>query len=93
VSSTIDLYHRRRKALLDRLGGRCVQCGSVEELQFHHVNNGHDTHGQGGWQALLRLEREVENGEEIQILCRTCHELLHAEDPDHPLRNWVGVDP
>ena len=91
--STLGLYRRRRRALLERLGGRCERCGSedLDRLQFHHVENGHDTHGQGGWNALIRVEREVEEGVRIELLCKECHELLHAQEPGHPLRNWVGV--
>jgi len=93
MSSSIDRYHRKRRALIDRLGGECVQCGSSEHLQFHHVDNGHDTHGVGGWQMLYRVEEDLRNGEEIVLMCRSCHELLHAEEPNHPLRCWVEVSP
>lgn len=31
-------YYRRRAAAIEQLGGRCVDCGSTENLQFDHVD-------------------------------------------------------
>lgn len=31
-------YHDRRKDAIEYLGGKCVLCGSVENLQFDHID-------------------------------------------------------
>lgn len=31
-------YHARRTAGIEKLGGKCVDCSSVEELEFDHVD-------------------------------------------------------
>lgn len=87
--STIDYYRQRRKELVERLGGECVECGAINDLQFHHVNpeEGNET-GMGGWNHLYAIEEDLENGVEIELLCRECHLNLHnnsenLEEMDH----------
>lgn len=65
IQYPIPLHHRdmfrrpHKRALLERAGGKCEQCGSTEQLEFDHVIPRH----MGGKGTL-------ENG---QVLCRACH--------------------
>lgn len=31
-------YHRTRQAWIERLGGKCIDCGTTEDLQFDHAD-------------------------------------------------------
>jgi hypothetical protein len=78
--TTSEYYHKRRDLLVSELGGLCCHCGSVRYLEFHHVGGSDNgSHGIGGWQQLLRLEREYQEGVKLQLLCRNCHGALHAK--------------
>ena len=64
---------RKRGELRDRLGGKCAECGSVEELHFDHIDS--STKVMSIAQALVRmnsksLEEEVDK---CQLLCNSCH--------------------
>lgn len=34
----LERYHRRRSQAIEILGGRCVDCGNTEQIEFDHVN-------------------------------------------------------
>lgn len=79
MASSINRYHKARSDLVARLGGTCQRCGCAWSLQFHH-NNPYDhngSHGIGGWQQVIKIRRELNNGIEIILLCRDCHEHVH----------------
>jgi len=78
-------YHARRAAAIIQLGGQCVRCDSVEELQFDHIDPE---------QKLFALSKagvsevsfQVEL-EKCQLLCGKCH-CRKTRDQDHPLTKW-----
>lgn len=66
-------YEKRRTGFIEELGGVCVQCNSVDELEFDHINP--DT-------KSFNVAKKMANGaiavlrEEIakcQLLCKKCH--------------------
>jgi 5-methylcytosine-specific restriction endonuclease McrA len=71
---------KRRGILLEKLGGKCVWCGTTEELTFDHIDKttksfvlsgkGLD----GDWEKILR---ELDK---CQILCDTCHKKKTIEE-------------
>lgn len=68
-------YHARRQAIIDRMGGRCVNCGSVERLEFHHRNpRTKVTH------RLPCIHRRKRRNEmrKCDLLCHWCHKLQTA---------------
>ena len=68
-----ERYRRQRQAFIEQLGGRCVKCGSQEDLQFDHIN-GRDWEAtkKSRWSRLAIIKREAEQGL-IQILCGPCN--------------------
>ena len=65
-----------RRAALEEAGGRCVHCGSDNDLEFDHVI----PHSRGGSSGL----------ENIQVLCRPCNRLKGVRD--HPPADRFGME-
>jgi hypothetical protein len=80
--STIGLYRQRRAALIKLLGGHCVWCERAYKLEFHHVNERREGRFKGGWQALLRAEKDIREGKEIVLLCEDCHIECHRGESE-----------
>lgn len=84
MTHTIEHYHQTRGKLLDKLGGKCVVCGSIEDLEFHTINNKGEN-GKGGWQKLAQVASDIENNN-IELRCRECHIKYHQELGE--MRKW-----
>lgn len=83
----MENYTQHRVALLFNVGlDICGNCGSIENLEFHHVNNNGNTCIRGGNQQLIQLEKDYSNylngdkTKELKVLCKDCHIELHKED-------------
>lgn len=77
-------YRRRRKWVLLYLGGKCVQCGSIERLEVDHIENKPDKIDIGKlWSYHLdAVKRELEN---CQLLCKVCHTKKSILERGHSL--------
>lgn len=75
-------YHRRMNEAREQLGGACTECGSVEDLEFDHVDPATKefTIGQGaaGF-SEARLQAELAK---CQLLCHECHVEKSRRDGD-----------
>jgi len=58
-----SLYKELHRRILERDGWRCQYCGSLDNLQVHHI------------QSRGRLGDDVE--ENLITLCASCHEMIH----------------
>ncbi len=68
-----ERYHKRRKDAIEKLGGKCVKCGSTENLEFDHIDRGLKTASIGKiW--TYKVERFWEEIAKCQLLCKSCHE-------------------
>lgn len=74
-----DEYRVNRELLIEQLGGKCIECGTVERLEFHHIF-GRDWNPikLSRWVRLARVRREAMAGG-ICLLCRVCN--ARAGDP------------
>jgi 5-methylcytosine-specific restriction endonuclease McrA len=65
-------YHRRRRAAIRHLGGRCAACGATTRLEFDHVDPSRKTLSVSrAWSvAAERFWAEIEA---CQLLCTECH--------------------
>lgn len=73
-------YHKRkRREVIEALGGRCEQCGTIFDLEIDHVNgyNGRTTPNKtrGGNHNLQDAITLIKAGrkEELQVLCAKCN--------------------
>lgn len=65
-------YQLRKKIMIEALDGKCVECGSVEELQFDHIDPATKSFSimrrwNRSWDSLL------DELQKCQLLCNTCH--------------------
>lgn len=83
-------YHREREKLIKKLGGECTECGSEEDLHFHHVEPVEEGNRGGGMQHLYRLRKEIDNGVDIELRCKSCHIEEHRKRSDlEPLSSYM----
>jgi 5-methylcytosine-specific restriction endonuclease McrA len=70
---------QRRAKAIDQLGGRCVRCGSVEDLQFDHIDPASKVLDIGKiWGASEeRFQAEISK---CQLLCYPCHSRKTTEE-------------
>lgn len=62
----------------ERLGGKCVRCGSVDDLQFDHIVPGSKTR-KVSEATNWSLERFLAEVDKCQLLCNLCHRLKSVE--------------
>jgi hypothetical protein len=73
----------RRSKLIEMSGGKCVKCGSTDDLNFDHKDpkersfrlNGKDL--DGSWEKILEEWRKC------QLLCRNCHIQKTKENDEY----------
>ncbi len=66
-------YTERFQAAVRQLGGRCVQCGSMVDLQFDHIQpctKSFEISDKIAQYAWWRIEVELKK---CQLLCFQCH--------------------
>ncbi len=74
--------HIPRNELIQRLlAGECECCGSTRDVEVHHIRKISDLHKPGRiakptWQIVMSMRRR-----RTLILCRSCHDDLHAGRP------------
>lgn len=67
-----ERYKANMAYAIEKLGGRCNQCGTEEELEFDHINPATKKYliGQLLRGSRTRLDEELTK---CQLLCRDCH--------------------
>lgn len=58
-----DEWKAKRKEALEEAGNKCSICGSTDHLQVHH---------------LSYEELEGKDISQVRVLCKSCHEKVHA---------------
>ena len=80
------LYYKNKPIVIEHLGGKCVRCGTTENLEFDHI-----VRKQKNYPITDRLrcsEKKLkkmleEGGGEVnkcQLLCKKCHRLKTNEE-------------
>lgn len=59
---TSAAWFARREQLFERRGKKCERCGSLNDIQVHHLN-------------YKRVGRERDS--DLEVLCRGCHQNEH----------------
>jgi 5-methylcytosine-specific restriction endonuclease McrA len=72
-------YNERREKAIEKLGGKCVKCGSTQHLQFDHIN----PEDKSFTIAVRSSINEKDFWKEIdkcQLLCLECHQQKTITD-------------
>ena len=76
IRSRIRYYENRRQCI-DKLGGKCIECGVTENLQFDHINPLEKSFAISETLHFSpKMKKDVKFDEELnkcQLLCPTCH--------------------
>lgn len=75
----IERYHRRRRANIALLGGKCVRCGTTDDLHFDHIDPATKTIELGKLWSLPQ-ERILQELKLCQLLCGPCHRAKTAAE-------------
>jgi len=69
-----NYFQREKGAIIDQLGGKCVECGSEEYLEIHHIKQ-HGKSYRAGSERIrdwkLQLKRH-----NLLVLCYKCHKKV-----------------
>ena len=72
-------YKRKRREVIELLGGRCQKCGTIFDLEIDHINgyNGafSPNKSRGGYRNLWDAIKLIKAGQvdELKLLCKTCN--------------------
>ena len=69
-----------RAELVEKMGGVCVKCGAVDNLQFDHIDGARWRHNELSYLARMnRYKREHELGL-LRLLCGDCNRAERKQD-------------
>lgn len=68
----------KRENLIKMMGGKCVKCDSIENLQFHHKNQ---YEKEFNINHILSYKQSfiVKELEKCELLCEKCHKEMHVK--------------
>ena len=66
-------YHERRNKLIEMLGGKCNNCGSIINLQFDHVDYKEKKYSLAKIISTWKWETILQEAQKCQLLCMECH--------------------
>ena len=71
-------FTNKREQALQKLGGKCVKCGTEHKLHLHHVKYAKDS---VDWidknDSNKRIKEALEYPERFELLCAFCHAEHH----------------
>ena len=67
------LKDKKKETLLEHLGGKCVGCGTTENLQFDHIDRTKKSFTIGKCLGYT-LEKLIKEADKCQLLCKECHQ-------------------
>lgn len=73
-----------RAYLLKMLGDKCIECDSIDELEFDHKDPKTKLFNISTRLPYYSLERLIEEAKKCQLLCHDCHIVKHdKKEVDH----------
>lgn len=81
-SYTAKYYRKRKRRLVDMLGGKCQKCGydkCLSALEFHHLNPEEKESQREFQNGGKKFEQKIKEGK-ITLLCANCHREEHHSD-------------
>ena len=72
MGKQLDQYYRRRDQFIKRLGGKCVDCGSLNNLEFDHDDRKHKTFNISKCYSMNLNDLLIEV-DKCKLRCKPCH--------------------
>lgn len=66
-------YKRLRSEWIERLGGKCVMCGSEDNLEFDHIDASQKKYNVSKILSTHSKQKVEEEMAKCQLLCSECH--------------------
>lgn len=79
MSYHLRRYHARRAEAIKILGGKCVECGTVEELEIDHINPATKEFPVGAMWGVARA-KYLKEIQKCQLLCKTHHTVKTTDE-------------
>jgi 5-methylcytosine-specific restriction endonuclease McrA len=67
-------YKRERKNIIEKLGGKCAECGVDSKLEIHHIKPCGMGANRGTFRRLTEWKKNMDN---LKVLCHDCHVDWH----------------
>lgn len=71
-------YYRRRKEAVDFLGGKCVDCGAKESLEFDHKDPSKKEYNLAQIFSSHSAQKVQAEVEKCELRCVSCHAHMTA---------------
>lgn len=78
MSNQLEHYHRKRAEMIQILGGECVDCSSVDNLEFDHDDRSQKKFSISKWYGLS-IDKLMPELLKCKLRCKTCHEIKTRE--------------
>lgn len=65
------------------LGGKCIECQTVLNLEFHHINASGCGEGRGSEKRIWELFMAYHRKANITLLCHECHVAHHKKEGEN----------
>lgn len=88
---SIDYYYRKRAELIVLLGGKCCNCGSVDNLEFDHRDPATKLFAISDLMSYAWV-KVLDEVKKCQLLCQSCHKAKTILNRDHDLNRPRGED-
>lgn len=82
-------YHRIRNEYIEAKGGKCIDCGIEDGLEFDHVDPSTKTLNIGKLLNVSKAKRDAEI-EKCVLRCKPCHQRKSIENGDIPSLDHGG---
>lgn len=69
-----NYYYKRKERIIERLGGKCVRCGSCEKLEIHHRDAYNKCFAVTKKILSIPLDKLEEELSKCELLCKKCHQ-------------------
>ena len=83
-------YHRRRADSIAQLGGKCVECGTTENLEFDHIDSNTKTRQVARILASGSKKLVAEELAKCQLLCKEHHSIKTVANQENN-RHLMGL--
>ena len=76
-------YKRRMRRLREAFGGKCVKCGSTDDLHFDHIDPSTKVNAVGSLATGNGFTKCYQEALKCQLLCKSCHITKSLENQDY----------